>query len=245
MSIEDAAVRLNRSVPQVRRLAQDGALHGRRIGGVWLLDEGPVAARAGKVHGPGRPLSAANAWLVLGLLAHELDPRQPVPIIDDRRMRYQLRKLIENAPPIDRWHQWLRNRAKPRRVWVHDGVLDAMAADERLRPSGAYAAQHAGTELAGGPARDFYIDEADVASVLADYRAQDDPGGQVMLRVLAADAGGLVAGAPAGSEPVPLAVAAVDLLESDAARERHLAAEELNRALVGARASFANGPGVG
>lgn len=246
LSVEGSAARLGRSAPQVRRLARGGVLAGRRVAGVWLLDEAAVAARAGQVHSPGRPLSATTAWLLVGILAHELDPDQPVPVVDDRRKRYQLRKLIEHPPPIEKWHQWFRNRAKPRRIWVHDGVLDALADDSRLRPSGAYAAQQAGTDLSGGLARDFYVDEVDLSSVLADYRARNDPNGQVLLRVLARDVDAeLAAVVLADGEPVPLAVVAVDLLESRVARERHLAIAELHKALAGAQASLANGSADG
>ena len=106
MSVEAAADRLGRSPSQIRKLAQAGALAGRRLAGVWVLDEAAVSARAAQHHGPGRPLSTAHAWLVLAVLAHELDPRVPVPVVDDRRARYQLRHLIENTPPVESWNRW-------------------------------------------------------------------------------------------------------------------------------------------
>ena len=238
MSVEAAADRLGRSPSQIRKLAQAGALAGRRLAGVWVLDEDAVSARAAQYHGPGRPLSTAHAWLVLAVLAHELDPQVSVPVIDDRRARYQLRHLIENAPPVESWNRWLRNRARPRRVWVHDGVLDALAEDERLHPSGAYAAQQAGTDLAAGPARAFYVYEADVAALLADFRAQDAADGQILLHVLVGERAPSDA-VIAAAGPVPLAVAAVDLLESPASRDRHLAEVVLTRALEDARHSLA------
>ena len=245
MSVEDAAARLGRSPAHVRKLAREGALGGRQLAGVWALDEQAVAARAGQHHGPGRPLSGARAWMVLALLAHELDPDRPSPVVEDRRVRYQLRQLIDNAPPVESWNQWLRNRADPQRVWIHDGVLDELAGDTRVRPSGAYAAERAGTDLAGGPALIFYVDAGDVAALLADYHAQDDPTGPVLLQVIDADRDRLAMTVPPGGQPVDLALASLDLLESPAARERHVAVTALNRALSGARDALATAPNDG
>ena len=79
-----------------------------------------------------------------------------------------------------------------------------------------------------GPPRRFYVEDDDVDAVLADYRARLDAEGEIELMVLPRNAPS--AFRPAPDEPVPLAIALLDLLDSADARERHVAAELLDLA---------------
>lgn len=230
VSVAEAAEKLGVSERHVRRLTAAGELHGRRIGDRWLIDADAVRHRSRSEPQPGRPLSTRMAWAVLAAADSALEAessRRPAPI-EDRRIRHRLRKLLAEAPPPERWDQWLRHRADPQRVWVHPGVVDRLAEDDRLHPGGARAVAASGVGIAGGSGHSFYIDENVVGSVLADYRAHPAADGQVVLMVVPADVPEMVIGRP--GEPVIPAAALVDLLGSSDARERYVAAAALEAA---------------
>jgi hypothetical protein len=106
-------------------------------------------------------------------------------------------------------------------VWVHPGALDRLIGDRRLRVAGGYAAALAGAGIAAGPARHFYVDEADLKGLVGEFHARKDPDGQVELHVIPSSVAPQLR--PDLDRPVPVSVAAVDLLDSKDARERHLA----------------------
>ena len=240
MSVAQASRLLNLSEQHVRRLANSGALPARRLPGGWLLDEGAVRSRARSASRAGRPLSDAMGWLFLRALNEHLEPggshdAQVLPGMANRKVRYRLRHLIASAPPFDQWPSWLRGRAELHRVWVHPGVLARMADDGRLHAGGGSLAVSMAAGIAAGEQRRFYLREADYSSVLADYRAHEDPDGQVELLLVSSVGSDAL---PADSGPAPLAAALLDLLESADAREQHAAAAMLGAGLsrLGAQA---------
>jgi hypothetical protein len=173
----------------------------------------------------------AVLWVVQGLLD---EPHQPADAehinellraVADRRLRHRVRHLLADAPPAERWEHWLAGRAVRRRLWVHPGVLDRLAADQRLRPGGGFAAAAQGVGIAASKPRRFYVDADLLDAVLSDYQAQDDPEGPIELMIIPSEVPDGVRVPP--GRPVPVAVALVDLLESDDARERHAAVERL------------------
>jgi excisionase family DNA binding protein len=233
ISVADAAERLGVSERQVRRLAEAGELSARRVGGRWLIDVEAVRDRSRSEPRSGRPLSPGMAWAVLAAanFAHEGDEDRPSPFgarIEDRRLRYRLRALLADAPPPRQWNQWLRHRADAKRVWVHPGVLDRLAGDDRVHPAGGSVVAASGVGIAAGDHRSFYVEEGVVDEVLADYRAQYSDEGQVVMMVVPKEISAAVLGG--SGEPVMSAIALVDLLASTDARERHVAAEALDAA---------------
>jgi hypothetical protein len=226
MSVAEASRLLRLSEQHVRRLASSGALQARRFPGGWLLDERAVRSRAQNAPPAGRPLSEAMSWLLLRALSENLDFDQDphdghvLPGMEDRKVRYRLRQLIASAPPFDQWPSWLRRRAELHRIWVHPGVLAKMADDSRLHAGGGSVAVSVAAGIGASDQRRFYLRRADFSSVMADYRAREDPDGEVeLLLVSSAVADSLPAEAPA-----PLAAGLVDLLESADAREYHASA---------------------
>lgn len=237
LSAAEAAGELGVGERQVRRLVRDGQLPAERLGDVWLVSAAAVRDRARAIPVAGRPLSAPMAWAVLMVVdaalsapeeSNEFDLERAVAEIADRRVRHRLRSLLAAAPAPDRWAQWLARRASRRRAWVHPGVLDRLVADVRLRPGGRFAAAAHGAGIAAGPPRRFYVDDNDVDAVLADYQARLDAQGEIELMVIPRDVPAALR--PVAGEPVPLAVALADLLESADAREHHVATELLNLA---------------
>jgi excisionase family DNA binding protein len=243
LSAADAASELGVSGRHVRRLAQAGLMPAERLGDVWLMSAAAVRERVRGIPSAGRPLSAPMAWAVLmvadAALRNPNEPptrellQRPLNEVLDRKARYRLRGLIVTAPPPDRWAHWLARRASSYRVWVHPGVLDRLVADARLRPAGGFAAAARGAGIAVGPARRFYVDEDDIEVIVAAYRARRDAEGEVELMVIPRAVPAALR--PSFGEPVPLAAALADLLESADARERYLAIESLNFARAALR----------
>lgn len=226
----DAARVMQLSQQQVRRLASSGALPARRFPGGWLLDEQAVRRRAHNAPPAGRPLSAGMSWLLLRALSDRMAPvhqADALPGMEDRRVRYRLRQLATTAPPFEQWPYWLRRRAGRRRVWVHPGLVERLAHDERIH-SWDDDAVSAAVGLTASDLQRFYLRLADVASVMADYRVIEDPGGQVDLMLVPGDAADAFSG---GARTVPVAASLVDMLESPDARKKHAAAQSLGDAL--------------
>ena len=239
LGVEEAAERLGVGPSQVRRLARDGQLSARRLGSTWLIDDAGIERRRGLEPSAGRPLSPPMAWAVL----HSVDaalvggpddisshPTSEFAIqLGDRKERYRLRRLLSGAPPVNRWDAWLRRRAEPRRIWVHPGVVDRLAADRRARPGGAPAVAAAGLGLSGADRPSlFYVDTEDADAVVAKYRGRDDPDGPLTLMVIPPEVPSRLR--PRPGAPTPPALALVDLLNSSDARQHHLATELLRAA---------------
>ena len=232
LGVEEAAERLGVGPSQVRRLARDGQLPARRIGSTWLIDDAGIDRRRGLEPSAGRPLSPLMAWAVLhsvdaALGGGSADISSGVAIqLADRKERYRLRRLLSAAPPVNRWGAWLRRRAAPRRMWVHPGVADRLAADRRVRPGGAPAVAAAGLGLGGADRPSlFYVDAEDADAVVGKYRGRDDPDGPLTFMVIPPEVPSELR--PAPGAPAPPGVALVDLLSSSDARQRHLATELL------------------
>jgi excisionase family DNA binding protein len=254
MDVAEAAHELGVDARQVRRLAAAGELVARRVGGVWLIDSDSVRDRRQRSPKAGRPLSEEMAWGAAALLAHCLHaPDSPgnggnddhffisqhdehfhgdkrdahdEAVFPDRRAMRRLRRLLENPPPVEYWPQWMRNRSQRRRLRIHPGVLERFARDARVArvdPSVFLGV--------GGSQERFYVAAHELADVLHAYRAKDDPDGNVDIQVLDEVGVDAVRSCPAVLE----VSAAVDMVASPNARERHAA-----RALLAAAVSHAS-----
>jgi excisionase family DNA binding protein len=227
--IAEASALLGVTDRQVRNLASHGDIPARRLGGAWLLDADGVRAYARSPRSAGRPVSALMAWALLCLA--ERGPvsgaAPPRCVIADRQLRYRAHQLLAEGADVRRWERWLSRRARPRRIWLHPGLVERLAADRRLRPGGAYAAgRHDAVISAGAPNR-FYVDEDAFDAVLHDHRAELDPAGPIEFYQIPRAVPDELR--PVLGEPVPLAVAMADLLDSGDARDRHAASEYFRR----------------
>lgn len=235
IAVDEAASILDVSSRQVRNLIQAGALPARRYGKSWLVQGSAVRSRALHAPSAGRPLSPQLAWAVLLVAQHVLERDVEASAadvfaeIEDRKVRHRLRRLLAEPVSERRWMSWLAARAERRRVWVHPGVISRMAADPRVHLGGSVAAATS-LGISAGPPRRFYVQADLLDAVMTQYRAVDDPTGQIELMVLPS---GVSQNVIHEAGPVPEAVAMADLLESDDARERHAAAEKLSRLSLG------------
>lgn len=230
--VEQAAEHLGVSPRHVRSLIASERLPAQRLGSVWLLDPEAVRVRAREGAQAGRPFSPVLAWQALHVMDAMCvadDPRSPAAgvwdAIADRRVRHRLRQALADPRPSARWRHALGGRAKRLPVWAHPGVMARMASDERLRLGGSAAAAAHAIDAADPQARRWYIDADDLDVVLGEYRLKRDNSSELDLMVIPDVVP--VELRPATGQPVPLAVALVDLLESPDARERHAAAQQL------------------
>ena len=225
ISAAQAARLLGISERRVRELVETGALPAERVGErTWLISADAVRRRASRAPSPGRPLSSRLAWHVLAHVQHRLDGAEPdFSAVSDRRLRYQLKRLLSEPKPSGRWAQSLARRAERRRLWVHPGVVGDLLADERVHVGGAAAAGSLGLSFGGGARRVIYVNIDHVKALTSQYGLVDDPSGDIELMAAPPEAAMLIS----QRGPVPTAVALADLLESEDARERTVAAAKL------------------
>src|SRR6266568_4432268 len=75
ISVEEAAKRLDVVPQRVRALIAAGRLPAQLVGKAYVLDAAVLEQFARQPRAPGRPLSAANAWALLAVLAGVPDER--------------------------------------------------------------------------------------------------------------------------------------------------------------------------
>ena len=238
LSVHEAAEALGVSMQRVRQMLHVGQLAARRSSAGWLIQADSVVGRARNLH-RGRPAEPQTAWAAIGLLAAAAElasrkaPDGPVPmapVVADRKLRHRVLLMLAAMPdPVADeapWRRLLSSRGQVRRLWIHPGMLERLAADPKVSNSGLRAAA-AGTDgLAGGPDRlELYVGAGDADALIRRYRMRDDPHGQVKLVIVPASV-------PAELSPIPNSLvsapaASADLLEEDDARARHAAIEQL------------------
>ncbi len=135
LSATDAAERLGVSPRRVRAMIAHGILPAERVGNRYVLDADVVRAAAARKRPGGRPLSARNAWAVLGGLSDREDA-----VSVSVRSRYRIKHLIDAGGPD--LVSALRNaepRAELERWRVLPGDLVGLRDRADLIPSGLAA----------------------------------------------------------------------------------------------------------
>lgn len=222
LSVAEVAQRLGISVQRVRQLLHAGELDGRKGPGGWIVAESAVRAREQAPPAAGRPLSSHMAWLVVAqLLAADSPPGSGVDLDPDRRDRYRLRHLLAHRGLERDWAFWLARRAVVGHYWVHPGVVQSVLNDPRVSVSGAGVAAAAGAEIAGGDVSDLYLSSEALPGVIDDYGLQSDPAGQLQIHLWRRGSGAEFVLRP--GQPVPVVLAALDLLSAPDSRARHWA----------------------
>src|ERR1022692_3465284 len=148
LSVHEAADVLGVSMQRVRQLINAGQIDARRSSGGWLIPSDVVAERSKSLH-QGRPPAPQTAWSVIALLAAASDlASQPegdpsasvIHLVPDRKVRHRVLRLLAGMPDpaIDdtAWRRLLSSRGQARRLWVHPGVLECLAADPHVSVSG-------------------------------------------------------------------------------------------------------------
>lgn len=182
---------------------------------------------------PGRPLSGELAWAYLAVLDVALVAKSENDLlvaavrandrILDRRLQFRFRQVLASPPSVDRWVWWLQARAKPRRVWMHSAVANRLGEDKRVRVGAEPAAAAAQIGVGGGVGGRgaYYVDQPDVAGLVDELHAKDDPFGPVLLIMLPNNVPQDFR--PRSGQPVRPAAALVDLLGSPDSRSHEQA----------------------
>ena len=213
LSVSQVAEQLEVSPAHVRRLIRRAELPAVWLGRAWLVDPSAVARRRQRASRGGRALSPVIAWQLL----HELD--RPAGHAGEGMawsglsavQRHRLRALIANLPDAPNLLLLLRERAERHVLRAHPGVLERLAADPCVsRGAGRAAAAH-GVGIAAGGRDMLYLPAEQLEEVIARYRLQPHPDGNVELAAIPTSVPEKLR--PAAGLPVPMSVAWVDLLE--------------------------------
>jgi hypothetical protein len=175
-----AAERLGRSPHEVRRLLRAGQVCAHRRAGRWFVPMSEVRRLQRLPQPVGRPFSPGSAWALLAVLADD----DPAGLSAPRRS--QLRRHLRDADGHELAAR-LGRRASRRLVYAHPSMLDALAADPRVVPTGLAAAEHAGARLVGtgNDEVEAYVAESDVAGLYTAYGLVDaETVANVVLRVV-------------------------------------------------------------
>lgn len=238
LTVHEAAEALGVSMERVRQMVHAGQLDARRSSAGWLIPADSVSCRAKNAH-KGRPAAPRTAWAAISLLtaAAELasgeasdNPLSTAPVVRDRKLRHRVLQMLAAMPDPaadeSPWRRLLSSRGQVRRLWVHPGVLERLAADPKVSSGGVRAAPSGIDGLAGGPRRlELYASAADVDALIHQYRMHDDPDGEVKLVIVPASVSAELS--PIPSSPVPATAAVADLLEEDDARAHYAAIKHL------------------
>jgi hypothetical protein len=199
VSVPDAARLMGVSVARARRLAAEGRVRARLVGGRWLVDAAslPSAPRRS------RPMSPRMAWALVVLSdgggPDWVEPRESY------RLRRALDRLAADDEPELLLRSWLASRADRRRLSASDA--HALRSDARVVLSGL-SDERAGLSAAGDVEGYVLADDAD--ALIRDHLLIDaGPSVDVVLHV-----------SPVLPEvPVPLLLVAADLADHDGPRE--------------------------
>ena len=242
LTVHEAAGVLGISMQRVRQMIYAGRLGARRSSGGWLIEADAVAERSERLH-RGRPPEPRTAWSAIALLAAASacasKPRaecraSAAQVVPDRKLRHRILRVLSSLPdPVADdapWRRLLSTRGHARRMWVHPGVLDRLAADSKVSTGGIGAMPAGHDGLTMGPGRlDVYVHEADADGLIRRYRMREDGDGQVRLIIVPSSVPSELA--PDRGSPVPAPAAASDLLEEKDPRARHAGALELRSCL--------------
>lgn len=208
-SVEDAAHELEVSPRRVRKMIQDGRLDAERVGGRWVIDRSSMALPEVRERRPGRPWSPRSAWAVLALASDE-DADFPASVRWHARRRLGESSLVDLVPH-------LRARAEKHQYFAHPSVLDDLAEDDAIVPSGVSAVPG----LVGGNQLEGYVSVSHVPRLRSDYGlVAEDGRPNVLFHVVEDEWWPLV-----NREPPLHSVVIVDLLESDDPRARRAGVE--------------------
>ena len=187
------------SVGRARRLAAEGRIHARIVGGRWLVDAAslPSAPRRS------RPMSPRMAWALV-VLSDGGKPDWAEPR-ESYRLRRALERLAADDEPELLLRSWLASRARRRRLSAPDA--QALRSDARVVLSGL-SDERAGLSAVGDV--EGYVGADDAGAVIRDHLLiEAGPSSDVVLHV-----------APVLPEaPVPLLLVAADLADHDGPRE--------------------------
>lgn len=199
VSVSEAARIMGVSIARARRLAAEGRVRARLVGGRWLIDASslPSAPRRS------RPMSPRMAWAFLSVS----EGKKPdwIEPSETYRLRRALERLVADEAPELLLRSWLASRGERRRLSAPD--VQALRSDSRVTLSGL-SDERAGLSAAGEV--EGYVRAEDAAAVTRDH----------LLIPAGSSADAVLHVSPLKPEaPPPLLLVAVDLADHDGPRE--------------------------
>lgn len=199
VGVADAARVMGVSAGRVRRLAAEGRIRARMVGGRWLVDAAslPSAPRRS------RPMSPRMAWALVALSEGNrpgwVEPQEIY------RLRRALERLAVDDEPEMLLRSWIASRGARLRLSATD--LQMLRSDARVVLSGV-SDVHAGLSAAGDV--EGYVQTDDAETVIRDHLLTDaGPRANVVLHI-----------SPIRPEaPIPVLLVAADLADHDGPRE--------------------------
>lgn len=199
VSVAEAARIMGVSAARARRLAAEGRMRARRVGGRWLIDPSSLPSAPKR----SRPMSPRMAWALALVAAGEapdwIEPRESY------RLRRALDRLVADDRPEILLRSWLASRADRRRLSAVD--LVALRSDSRVLRSGV-SDDRSGLSTAASLEGYVHVDQVD-AVVREHLLVNAGRQAEVVLHV-----------SPwVPDAPTPLLVLAADLADHDGPRE--------------------------
>jgi excisionase family DNA binding protein len=216
LTVAEAALRLEVTANDVRRLVDAGELPAAKVGRQWLIPAEAVEHRRELGPRKGRRLSPASAWGVL-FLADDKDAPWLSP---DARWRARGRLAQHSvADQRDR----LINRGRPSHYRAHPSMLSRIRQDHALMLTGVSAASALHLGLVGGSDQvDAYIDQELLEALVARYHLRRSADPNVTLRLVPK-----IGWAWPPAPVAPRSAVALDLLDHSEPRVRDVGRELL------------------
>ncbi len=219
IDVQEAARELRVGPARVRELLAQGVLPGDKLGGRWLIRRSDVQARLRDPTPPGRPLSAANAWLML-LEASGEQPPKPV----DAVARWRVRRALA-YPGLAAMRPRLERRAQTHLLWTLPAELRTLHATADVVPTGSSAAAALNLELVAPDTLDAYVREQRLEQLIAEHALQPAEPAQANVTLRAIPDGAWMLDA---RELAPPAAVALDLTSYSDPRSARVGRNLLN-----------------
>jgi excisionase family DNA binding protein len=218
----EAAMRLGVSAHEVRRLIAAGELTATPAGRFLLVDEASVRRRGGVQIGRGRALAPGTAWAALWEASGERADWL------DRATRSRLRSWLRDRS-AEAIAVACRRRAERHELRALPAYRGAVITDDDVVLGGMSAAEQVGADIVtlGDHEDELYCADATLRRLTKEYGLSSAGQANLIVRVPK------LADVELLRRPVmPVAVVAVDLLDSDDVRTRRAGAKLLEQAIT-------------
>lgn len=208
---------------RVHALARSGQLAFRMAGRTRLIDPASVHRRKGQLRRAGRPMTSTAAWaaLLTDLGAEKWDETCRRLGLSAKQ-RYNLKGLIARTP-AENWAALTKGRATVHRYRVRPAYIDEVLRWSGVVRSGVSATATHGLDLVAADEAEIYTDAETHRVLQAEFQLRARESGNMVLRVPAVPAA--CAQVVLDREVMPMAVVAIDLMDSEDPRSRRTANE--------------------
>ena len=216
IGVSAAAEQLGVSPRRVRQMLSDGVLVGQRVGRSWVIEEHALRAAAWRrpAH---RPWNPSRRWAVLSL-AGGIEPRCKAY----ERHRAACRLAVGLPNLLGR----LASRAHRLNFYTHPATRDRIALQPGVVRTAASASLEHHLGIVGSGPLEAYVAHSDLLAIREVFAMEErSERANLIFRVVEDDLWPF----PHEPEVAPLAVVAVDLLESEDERSRRAGADLLQR----------------